>query len=124
MRDVRLIDVSSNQISSLDGIKSINFLRKQIIKSNNSVRLVGLSGVGKTRLVQALFEPDIGDVSLSKEHLFYTDSSFSPNPLPSVLAEALVKKKKEAIIIVDNCPPDEHRRLTKSVALKVVKQSF
>lgn len=75
------------------------------------VRLVGLSGVGKTRLVQALFDARIGTRPLSPALAVYTNLSDNPDPQPIGLASDLIANRKRAILIVDNCPPDLHRRL-------------
>ena len=79
-----------------------------------SVRLTGLSGVGKTRMVQALFDERIGEQALNRFQVFYTDMSDSPDPDPKTFAEQLIAERARAILIVDNCPPDLHRRLTQA----------
>lgn len=98
----------SEGISACDGITEIRSIL-QIPAS--SVRLVGLSGVGKTRLLQALFDERIGENPLNKSIVIYTDISDSPNPDPINFAERLVALKSRFILAVDNCPPDLHRRL-------------
>jgi len=47
----------------------INSIRAKLSLPGSSVRLIGLSGVGKTRLVQALFEPEVGEQSLPNNGL-------------------------------------------------------
>lgn len=89
-------------------------LRTALSTPGTSVRLAGLSGVGKTRLVQALFDERIGKHALNPSQVFYCDISDSPNPTPRSLAEQLIEDKSRSIIIVDNCPPDLHRRLTQT----------
>ncbi|WP_371371004.1 hypothetical protein [Sporomusa aerivorans] len=99
----------SDGLSALDGI---NELRILLSRPSSSVRLVGLSGVGKTRLLQALFDERIGQKPLNRTQVFYTDMSDSPDPHPGNMAERLVALQKSAILIIDNCPPELHRRLT------------
>lgn len=99
----------ANGVSALDGIKRI---RELLSKPGHVVRLVGLSGVGKTRLAEALFDSDIGDDALDSSLAIYTDIADEPNPPPTGLASDLVASKARAIVIVDNCPPDLHRRLS------------
>jgi hypothetical protein len=89
-------------------------LRTALSTPGTSVRLAGLSGVGKTRLVQALFDERLGNQALNLSQVFYADISDGPNPDPRSLAEQLIADKSRAIMIVDNCPPDLHRRLTKT----------
>jgi len=87
-------------------------LRSALSTSGTSVRLVGLSGVGKTRLVQAMFDERVGEQALNRSLAFYTDMSDSPNPDPRAFVEQLIADKTRGILIIDNCPPDLHRRLT------------
>ena len=74
--------------------------------------VVGLSGVGKTRLVQALFDARVGENSLNSARAVYTDMADSPDPQPVTMATDLIAARQSAILIVDNCPPDLHQRLS------------
>jgi len=109
---IRLIDSSSQNNEGLGGVEGINSLRQKLLQNNSSIRLVGLSGVGKTRFAQALFDARIGENLLSTESTFYTDIANGPSPTPRVLAEKLVSEGKDAQLVVDNCPPELHRALT------------
>ena len=111
--DLRL---HNNTKSSEDGVtieKGISQLRSSLLPIKSSVRLTGLSGVGKTRLCEALFDKRIGNDALNPSLVIYTDISFSSNPEPVAMAEQLVTSKSRAILIVDNCSPELHRTLTK-----------
>ncbi len=99
------------EMSIKDGLER---LRKTLSNPGSSVRLTGLSGVGKTRLVQALFDDRVGQNALNPSQAIYTDTADSPSPAPLAFAESIKAEKKRAILIVDNCPPDLHRRLTKT----------
>ncbi len=88
-------------------------LRSALLTPGTSVRLVGLSGVGKTRLVQALFDNRVGKNALNQYQAIYTDISDSPAPDPTTIASQFTNDKTRAILIIDNCPPDLHHRLTK-----------
>lgn len=95
-------------LSTLDGINRIrNLLRDQ----GKVVRLVGLSGVGKTRFVQALFDDRVGQQPLDPSLAFYTNVTDSPDPQPNDLATQLVAEGARAILVVDNCSAELHRRL-------------
>lgn len=109
---VRLHNSSSNDSEGLATVDALNLLRNRLLKAGASIRLVGLSGVGKTRFVQALFDDRIGENALDKESVFYSDISLSPSPTPRVLVERLVRDDIQSIIVVDNCAPDLHRELT------------
>ncbi len=89
-------------------------LRSALSIPGTSVRLAGLSGVGKTRLVQALFDQRIGEHALNPSQTFYTDISDAPVPDPGTLANQLIADRTRAVLIIDNCPPDLHTRLTQA----------
>ena len=97
--------------SVADGLLRI---RSILARPGTSVRLTGLSGVGKTRFVQALFDMRIGERVLNPFEAIYTDMSFSPEPDPVTVANQLISEKSRAVLIVDDCPPDLHRRLTQA----------
>lgn len=92
--------------------QAIDELRDELIQPGKIVRLVGLSGVGKTRLAQALFDARIGARPLPPSLAVYTNLSDNPNPQPTGLASDLIANRIRAVLIIDNCPPDLHRRLT------------
>lgn len=93
-------------------VNAIDELRDGLAQPGKMVRLVGLSGVGKTRFVQALFDARIGLRPLPPSLAVYTNLSDNPNPQPTGLASDLIANRTRAILIVDNCPPDLHRRLS------------
>jgi hypothetical protein len=93
-------------------IHAIDELRDELNGAGKVVRLVGLSGVGKTRLAQALFDSRIGLRPLPPSLAIYTNLSDNPDPQPTGLASDLIANRTRAILIVDNCPPDLHRRLS------------
>ncbi len=96
-------------MSAKDGLLKLGSL---LSAPGASIRLTGLSGVGKTRLVQAMFDERVGKQALKSSQAFYTDISDDPDPDPRTFAEQLIADKTRAILIIDNCPPDMHRRLT------------
>ncbi|MED4018042.1 hypothetical protein [Sutcliffiella cohnii] len=108
---VRLFYEPKSYSEGLSACDGINEIRSILQRSASAVRLVGLSGVGKTRLLQALFDERIGENPLNKSIVIYTDISDGPNPDPINFAKSLVALKSRFILAVDNCPPDLHRRL-------------
>ncbi|WP_332879396.1 hypothetical protein [Massilia sp. S19_KUP03_FR1] len=92
-------------------VQAIDGLRDELAISGKVVRLVGLSGVGKTCLAQVLFDARIGSRPLPQSLAIYTNLSDDPDPQPTGLASDLIANRTRAILIVDNCPPDLHRRL-------------
>lgn len=95
---------------------AIDELRDELAQPRKMVRLVGLSGVGKTRFVQALFDARIGSRPLPSSLAVYTNLSDNPDPQPTGLASDLIANRTRAVLIVDNCPPDLHRRLSELCA--------
>jgi hypothetical protein len=96
-------------IQALEGIRRI---RDSLHEARTVVRLVGLSGVGKTRFVQALFDDRIGENSLDPSLAIYTNMADGPDPQPIGLATDLITGRTRAILVIDNCPPDLHGRLS------------
>jgi len=92
--------------------QAIDELRDELNVAGKVLRLVGLSGVGKTRLAQALFDSRIGSRPLPPSLAIYTNLSDNPDPQPTGLASDLIASRTRAILIIDNCPPDLHRRLS------------
>lgn len=103
-----------NTEKGIEVIDAINRLRGDLSKNGTSVRIVGLSGVGKTRLVQALFDNRIATTneSLDQGNVLYTDLSDNPTPQPTAMLEALVLEGSDSLVVVDNCGQDVHQKLT------------
>lgn len=93
-------------------VEAIDKLRNMLREPGKSVRLVGLSGVGKTRLAQTLFDKKIGVNPLDPSLAVYTDLSDNPTPQPSTMARDLIATNKKAVLIIDNCSSDLHQKLT------------
>lgn len=91
--------------------EGIQRLRNLLTKPRHVVRLVGLSGVGKTRLIQALFDDKIGADALDRSIVAYTDLADDPDPSPRELSRQFVQSRQRVIMVVDNCPPETHRAL-------------
>lgn len=97
-------------------VVAINSLRADL-RSGATVRLVGLSGVGKTRLVQALFDERVATETehLSPDAVIYADLSDDVDPQPTAMVEALKDNGREGYIVVDNCSQELHRRLSELI---------
>lgn len=96
---------------------AIKRLRGEMEKNRVSARIVGLSGVGKTRLVQALFDNRVeaSSVALNQDNVLYTDLSDNPTPQPTTIIEALIQEGADCVVVIDNCGQDIHRKLTEIV---------
>jgi hypothetical protein len=93
----------------VDGLRSV---RRVLGPGGSSVRLTGLSGVGKTRFAQALFEETAAPEALPPDLAIYTDTAHSPDPSPLALLDELLATRRRAILIVDNCGSQLHNQLT------------
>ena len=106
----RLVDPADphRKYSLIEGIKH---LRSMLQTGGTSIRLIGLSGVGKTRFVQALFEEQAAPGALSAQLAVYCDSTDDPSPPPHALLDELLANNRHAILIVDNCSSQLHAQL-------------
>lgn len=118
----RLIDKRKRNGLELTIESGISEMRTLLSQSGNYLRLTGLSGVGKTRLAQALFDENIGDKLVNQSLVIYTDISYEPSPSPQNMVEQLIAGKYKAILIIDNCSPKLHRELVEK--LKVQSHSI
>ena len=89
----------------------IDQIRDLVRTSEKALRIVGLSGVGKSRLVQALFEESVGTDPLDRNQAIYTDLSTDPAPSPRAMLAKLAADKRRAVLVLDNCPVDTHNLL-------------
>jgi hypothetical protein len=92
-------------------VQGMERLRRTLAAEQGVVRLVGLSGVGKTRLVQALFDDRVGQFALAPDLAIYTNLSDDPNPQPIAVVAELIARQSRQVLIVDNCTPELHRKL-------------
>jgi len=91
--------------------EGIRQLRQQLSTQGRALRLVGQSGVGKTRLVQALFDEGVGAEPLNKYKVYYADESIPTQPHPIQLADQLIAGRHSAVLVIDNCSEDLHRAI-------------
>lgn len=120
---LRMQPAKRNAPTGISILKGIQLLRDQLCQPQRVVRLVGLSGVGKTRLVQALFDKRVGTNSLNPTLAIYTNVADEPEPDPITLASNLVAAGTEAILVIDNAPSALHRRLAEICAQTHSKMS-
>ncbi len=97
--------------------QGIQAMRTVLENSGGKIRLIGLSGTGKTRLVQALFDSKIGNSALDRSIVVYVDQGSDQSPTPSArdMIHQLAANGLRAILVVDNCNPTTHRDLAQAV---------
>ena len=105
-----------NEAEPLDTKRGIAGVRDLVRGSGRSVRVVGLSGLGKTRIVQALFEDSVGNGALDRNLAIYADLGMEPEPSPRQLLDRLATESRPAILVLDNCPTDTHNLLAGKVS--------
>lgn len=96
----------------LPAAQGIDKLRGTLAREQGVARLVGLSGTGKTRLAQALFDARVGIDPLAPDLAIYTDLSNNPVPQPLAVASELVAQCRRHVLVIDNCHPELHRSLS------------
>jgi hypothetical protein len=121
---LRMFDDSKSADQGVTPLEAISRLRNELSIPRNAIRLTGLSGVGKTRLVQALFDNSVGEDALNPSGVFYTDVAEGPSPDPQAFVEQLVALNVTAIVVLDNCPPELHRQAAQTCSRKGSKISF
>lgn len=117
-------DLNSRHKKPMSIASGINLVREKLGKTGAVIRLIGLSGVGKTRFAQALFEENVGENPLPKTNVIYAD--LGNNPTPSVLDLVTYLKTNDCTcyVVLDNCPPDLHRTIQKEVSSHRAKLSL
>ncbi|TNJ40464.1 hypothetical protein [Phaeobacter sp. B1627] len=95
---------------------AIEPMRRLIRTSNKAIRITGLSGVGKTRIVQALFDETVGDDPLDRTIAIYVDTGQDPDPSASAMLERLIAEGRRSVMILDNCPSELHSALARKVS--------
>jgi hypothetical protein len=93
----------------------LGLVREALAPPRAAVRLTGLSGMGKTRFAQALFDPRVGNGALDPSLVIYGDAGLEKAVSPVRLAQSLVEDGVAAILIVDNCPANRHRELVEII---------
>ena len=110
------IRLPGKEQDKLDIAQGINGIRELVRSSDKAVRIVGLSGVGKSRIVQALFEETVGAEPLDRHRAIYADLGEAPNPPVRTVLEHLTAEGRPAIMVLDNCSSDAHDQFAKQAA--------
>lgn len=96
--------------------EAIEPMRELVRSTNKTIRVIGLSGVGKTRIVQSLFDESIGDNALDRTVAIYADSGADHDPSAVKMLERLIGENRRAIMVLDNCSSSLHANLASKVA--------
>lgn len=110
---ITLPSEKSQKLSIEDGIGP---MRDLVRSTKKAIRVTGLSGVGKTRIVQALFDETIGSDALDKTIAIYVDTGAEPAPSAAAMLERLIAEGRRAVMVLDNCPAALHSALASRVS--------
>ena len=110
------IALPGKEASRFDIGQGIQRIRNLVRTSNKALRIVGLSGVGKTRIVQALFEGSVGTDPLDRSLAIYADLGTEPLPKPRQVVAHLKADDRPAVLVLDNCPAATHNLLAGEIS--------
>ena len=113
-----LVETPSDPNNYLPIEEGINAIRKFIMSSGRAIRIVGLSGVGKTRFVQALFEEDVGENALDRTNVIYNDVGSSPVYSVAPMIDQLLANNQSLVVVLDNCPSSVHQEISAQILNK------
>jgi hypothetical protein len=114
---------SNGAETSIDA--AITEIRLILARPGGVVRLIGISGMGKTRLAEALFDRGVAaGAPLATSHAIYGDAGLDLAVSPALLAEEIAMSGTEAVIVVDNCAQRTHNQLAQIVGHKLSRASL
>ena len=99
--------------------EKFNEIKANIVNSDgtNPIRILGLSGLGKTRIVFELFRPQNNDNNslLFSNRLLYVNCNDYQDKINFVeLISKITQDKNDAILLVDNCDLETHRIISRN----------
>jgi hypothetical protein len=94
-----------------DVLTGVAHVRQALAEPGHVVRLVGLSGMGKTRFAQVLFDERLGPGALAAPSVLYADAGLGPEVSPAQMISGLIQEGADAIVVIDNCPRALHDQL-------------
>jgi hypothetical protein len=88
-------------------------IMNSLVSEQNVIRLLGLSGLGKTRILFEMFRPLHGNAlsSILTGRMLYYDSNSDPTIHIKAVVQDIINTGDEHIIILDNCPVELCRSL-------------
>lgn len=114
-------EYEENQYEYIPNVKLeayIKALREEIIKNKSVIRIVGLSGLGKTRLALEAFKPPAEETEIKRNstsnQVIYLNASIG-NPQTLSFVTDACDRKIYGILIVDDCEFELHSLLAKEV---------
>jgi hypothetical protein len=80
---------------------------------NHTIRILGLSGLGKTRILLEIFRPNNSDEKsiIQSSRVLYINCNLYPNAEYQSIVSKAISEQTDPVIILDNCPISVHRQL-------------
>ncbi len=94
-------------------LKAIDDIRSLLVNPKKSARIIGMSGLGKTRLALEVFR-DQSEPELSQEKVLYIDIARGFKNLPSIVSNWAIAGYR-GVLVVDNCEHSMHMQLKHQV---------
>lgn len=84
---------------------------------SQTIRILGLSGLGKTRILLEIFRPINSDDNsiLRSSRVLYINCNLYPNLEYQTIISKAISEQTDPVIILDNCPISVHRQLLQFV---------
>jgi hypothetical protein len=104
---------------------AIAAMRATLASAGGAVRLIGISGMGKTRLAEALFDDRLDHpTALPSAHAVYGDAGLELPTSPILLGQQVTMSGADAVIVVDNCTIARHNQLAQLVRHRLSRASL
>jgi len=117
------VDYKLTYVEDIERSSHMEFFKNKLLDPQSVIRLIGLSGLGKSRLVLETFRPPEKDSSNIKQAILnnmvvYIDCQDVQNYVVICDICQLVKQGRSGIVVFDNCSPNLHDRLVQEITHK------
>lgn len=102
------VDIPGKNVLSMEAEVAIKECRDLVRSTERAIRIIGQSGIGKTRFVQALFDKSIGNKPLDHSSVVYRDVSDENTINLDAMLEYLSVINMDHIIVLDDCSSELH----------------